>query len=126
MNGSPVLEEPRKQNVSFSPFFKGGENKVEETTLAVVTDEEIGFYERNKGFGMFRILDQKEGDKRLVWNRLSLGDISEAHRMFDRFIGEGLQAYRVGSDGKQGGRMESFDPTAEEVLFLPIKLVVGG
>lgn len=113
-------------NVFFSPIAKSKKTKSVETTLESPTDETISQFEHNKQYGIFRILDQKEGDKRLVWNRLSLGDISEAERMFNSFIGEGLAAYRVGGDGKQGAAMTKFDPTAEEVIFLPIKLVAGG
>lgn len=128
MSTTIVHEEvvPQKTTVSFSPFSQGTKAVEVETTLAVVSDEGMEKFENNKQFGLFRILDQKHGDKRLVWNRLNMGDISEAHRMFDRFNGEGLQAYRVGGDGKAGERMTKFDPTAEEVIFLPMKLVVGG
>lgn len=97
-----------------------------ETSLAVATDDMIETFEKDRKFGIFRILNQKDGDKRLVWNRLSLADMNEASRMFDQFTAEGLQGYRVGGDGRQGERMEKFDPTAEEVIFLPIKLVAGG
>lgn len=112
--------------VNFSVIAKDKRTKSIETTLESPTDETISQFEHNKQYGIFRILDQKEGDKRLVWNRLNMGDISEAERMFNSFIGEGLAAYRVGGDGKQGAAMTKFDPTAEEVIFLPVKLVAGG
>lgn len=101
-------------------------NRTVDTILEVADDSTIGKFEHNKSFGIFRILDQTDGDKRLVWNRLSMADISEADRMFKQFMSEGLSPYRVGGDGKQGAAMDKFDPTAEEVIFLPIKLVVGG
>ncbi len=112
--------------IDFSPFSQGRPLRNLETSLQAPNDKEFALIEGNKGFGIFRILDQKEGDKRLVWNRMSMGDIAEAGRMFDQFIKEGLSAYRVGGDGRQGAPMDRFDPTAEEVLFLPIKLVAGG
>jgi hypothetical protein len=112
--------------VKFSPIANGRPYLELETTLGAPSDEEFTPIENNPDFGVFRILDQKEGDKRLVWNRLSMGDISEANRMFDRFVSEGLDPYRVGGDGKTGARMDKFDPTAEEVIFLPIKMVAGG
>jgi len=113
--------------VVFNPI--SGNNRIShsiDTNLQIATDENISDFEHNKQFGIFRILDQKEGDKRLVWNRLSLSDISEADKMFNQFISQGLTAYRVGGDGKQGSPMEKFDPTAEEVIFLPMKMVAGG
>ena len=113
--------------VTFTPLAKNKRlNRTVETTLEIADDSTIGKFEHNKNFGIFRILDQVEGDKRLVWNRLSLSDISEADRMFNQFVSEGLSPYRVGGDGKQGTAMDKFDPTAEEIIFLPIKLVVGG
>lgn len=112
--------------IDFSPFSQGKIHVNLETSLRTPNDQEFALIEGNKNFGVFRILDQKEGDKRLVWNRMSMGDIAEAGRMFDQFIKEGLSAYRVGGDGRQGARMDGFDPTAEEVLFLPIKMVAGG
>lgn len=114
-------------NVIFAPFFGNKKlTKAIDTTLEVVDDSTIGKFEHNKRFGMFRILDQAEGDKRLVWNRLSMADIREADRMFSQFVKEGLSPYRVGGDGKQGSAMDKFDPTVEEVIFLPMKLVAGG
>ena len=112
--------------ISFSLIANGRDHVSIETTLEAPNDAQMPQFEHNKQFGVFRILDQKEGDKRLVWNRLSLGDISEAERMFNQFSSQGLAPYRVGGDGRQGAAMKSFDPTAEEVIFLPIKLIGGG
>lgn len=117
---------PTPTVIDFSPFSKSRPLRKLKTSLQVPDDQEFALIEGNKDFGVFRILDQKAGDKRLVWNRMSMGDIAEAGRMFDQFIKEGLAAYRVGGDGKQGDSISKFDPTAEEILFLPIKLVAGG
>lgn len=112
--------------INFSPLANARPYRELKTTLQVPSDQEFSLIEGNKAFGVFRILDQREGDKRLVWNRMSMADIAEADRMFDKFIKEGFNAYRVGGDGKQGAPMNAFDPTAEEVIFLPVKLLAGG
>jgi hypothetical protein len=76
---------------------------------------------------MFRILSQEKGDERLVWNSRSLVDIQGAKKMFIEFVKKGLKPFRVGIDGKATSEvMREFDPLAEEVIFMPMALVVGG
>jgi hypothetical protein len=90
--------------------------------LRVVGDEPVP-----EGCGMFRIMTAKDGDKRVVWNSTSLTEISAARRMFMDCVREGLVPYRVGTDGKATTKiMDEFDPAAEEVIFLPVRLVRGG
>jgi len=80
-----------------------------------------------KGHGMFRIMTAKDGDKRVVWNCAVLQEISAARKMFMDCVKEGLVPYRVGTDGKPTSEvMDEFDPEAEEVVFLPVRLVRGG
>ena len=75
----------------------------------------------------FRILDQLHGDKRLTWDSRSLREINAAKEMFVELIKEGLTPYKVGLNGKKTSEvMTEFDPTAEEVLFIPMQLVTGG
>lgn len=109
------------------PLFEGSNITEEvETSLTVATDENIKEFEDNPNFGIFRILDPKKGDERLVWNRMNTGDIREAESRFKEFMSKGLTPFRVDPGGGKGDRMTSFDPLAEEVLFLPEKMVVGG
>ena len=80
-----------------------------------------------EGCGMFRILDKKHGDKRVVWNRMNLPEIRSAKKMFDDLVEEGLVPYRVGPGGaRTNSVMQEFDATAEEVVFAPVQLAVGG
>ena len=79
------------------------------------------------GCGMFRILNQVDGDKRVVWNRMNLPEIRSAKQMFNDLIAEGLVPYRVGPGGARSNSvMREFDATAEEVIFIPVPLAVGG
>lgn len=79
------------------------------------------------GHFMFRILSQEKGDERLIWNSRSLPDIQAAKRMFVDLIKKGLKPFKVGVNGAATSEvMDEFDPTAEEVIFLPCSLVVGG
>jgi len=112
--------------VKFSAFEKSNIKVEEETTLTCVTDDDISRFENNPQYGMFRILNQIDGDKRLVWNRMNMADINEAEKMFNSFIGEGMVAHRIGGDGKPGVKIENFDPTAEEIIFIPMKMVTAG
>lgn len=80
-----------------------------------------------KQFGVFRIMTAKDGDRRIVWNRLSLVEIKEARKMFNNLIKEGMVPYLVGTGGKASSEvMDEFDPLAEEVIFLPVSAIVGG
>lgn len=75
----------------------------------------------------FRVMTPKDGDKRLVWCRRIIDEIKAAKKMFIDLITEGMVPYRVGVDGVASAEvMDEFDPTAEEVIFMPIKAVVGG
>lgn len=79
------------------------------------------------GYFMFRILSQEKGDERLVWNSRSLREIHAAKEMFVDLIKKGLKPFKVGLNGKATSEvMNEFDPTAEEVIFLPQAFVAGG
>ena len=79
------------------------------------------------GFGCMRIPTMKDGDKRVVWDKLDLQQIAEAQLTFNKLIAEGLKAYRVGVDGrKTAEEIDEFDPHAEEIIFVQMAVVVGG
>ncbi len=81
----------------------------------------------NKGNRTYRILTQKDGDKRVVWDSNDLQQIIDAKTMFDECIQKGLVPYKVGTGGRATSEvMDEFDPDAEEVIFLPVAAVVGG
>jgi hypothetical protein len=76
--------------------------------------------------GIFQIMNPKDGDKRVVWDSNSLAEIQAAKQMFDD-LKKHLTPYRVGANGKASSKqMDEFDPLAEQVIFLPIKMVQGG
>ena len=77
--------------------------------------------------GVLHIMNPKDGDKRVVWDSGSLAEIRAAKEMFDNLKKQGLTPYQVGTAGKATSqKMEEFDPMAEQVLFLPLKLAAGG
>ena len=79
------------------------------------------------GESCFRILSQEAGDDRIVWDRRSSEEIREARKLFLELVQEGLEPYRADEDGnKTGVLMKEFDPGAEEVIFLPKPMLVGG
>ena len=80
-----------------------------------------------KGCGVLKILTKDDGDKRVVWDSAVMQEIHAAKAMFDRLVQEGLVPYLVGNGGKATDQvMQKFDPTAEEILFLPVQMVAGG
>lgn len=78
-------------------------------------------------FGMFRILSQKDGDRRVVWCRRVIKEIKAAKKMFMDLLSKGMVPYKVGVDGKASVEvMDEFDPCAEEVIFMPVQAIRGG
>jgi hypothetical protein len=76
---------------------------------------------------VFRIISQDKGDERLTWSSRSLAEIQAAKELFVKLIKKGLKPFKVGVDGAATSKvMDEFDPTAEEVIFLPQALVCGG
>jgi hypothetical protein len=89
----------------------------------------LGTNERpKKGWGCFRVLTAKDGDKRITWDSGDLDQINDAKQLFDELKREGLTAYRVGLDGRMTAEeMDAFDPDAEEVIFIAkATQVIGG
>lgn len=77
--------------------------------------------------GVFRILSQADGDKRIVWNRFSIPEIGAAEKLFEELRAEGMVPYKVGTDGnKSSEKLDKFDPAAEEIIFIPTQAIVGG
>jgi len=80
-----------------------------------------------EGHFCFRILDPLKGDERLTWDSRDFRQIKAAKDMFVNLIKKGLKPFKVGVGGKASSEvMSEFDPTAEEVIFLPQALVAGG
>jgi hypothetical protein len=80
-----------------------------------------------KGFGLFRVLTAKDGDKRVTWDSRSFEQITEAKSMFDDLVSKGQVPYKVGLNGKATSEvMTEFDPHAEEIIFLPVPMLTGG
>jgi hypothetical protein len=83
--------------------------------------------EPRKYHNIFRVMTAKDGDKRVIWDCRDLAQINDAKAMFDELVAQGLVPYKVGFDGGATSEvMDMFDPAAEEVIFLPTSLVVGG
>lgn len=110
------------QTIDLHPV-KGGNRlsqiKVDLPTLGV--DEDVP-----AGCGIMRIINAK-GDDRIAWNKMNLTEINRAKDAFDELVVKGLVPYRVGINGKAASEtMSEFDPAAEEVIFLPVALAIGG
>ena len=82
--------------------------------------------EPQTGDRCWRILSHS-GDDRIVWDSGSLADISGALKLFKQMIDKGLKPFRVDASGKRSPEeMKTFDPHAEEVVFVPMPVAVGG
>jgi len=77
--------------------------------------------------GCFRVMSQKDGDKRVVWSRKVIAEIKAAKQMFLDLISKGMTPYKVGVDGAATSEvMKEFDPIAEEIIFIPVRALAGG
>lgn len=95
----------------------------------VLSDEELDsmYALMSEDMRIFRIMTPSEGDKRVIWNSRNIAEIADAKKMFLDLIKQGMIPFRVGLDGKQSSeRMDTFDPSASEVIFLPMPAIVGG
>lgn len=80
--------------------------------------------------GVLRVLSH-HGDDKTEWNYTAVlaGDpeaeaaVAEAERIFAEHRSRGATAVRV-TPGEPGQRMDTFDPTAPEIVMIP--RVVGG
>lgn len=101
-------------------------------SIDVIIGESLGLLEsptdKPKPFhGVMRVMTPQDGDKRVTWDSRDFTQIREAKEMFDKCVAEGLVPYCVDTLGKASPQvMTDFDPHAEEVIFLPIRQVVGG
>lgn len=98
-------------------------------TLEVPDELQVleGIEEPSLGSFVFRIIDALHGDKRITWDSRSLLEIQAAKKMFLNLIKEGFTPYKVGVNGNKTSEvMKEFDAKAEEIIFLPTKLVAGG
>jgi hypothetical protein len=80
-----------------------------------------------KGSGCMRIPTEADGDKRVIWDNQDLEQIAEAELTFNNLIAQGMEAYKVGIDGKKSSeKIFEFDPHAEEIIFVQLAMVAGG
>ena len=91
--------------------------------------------EKPEGFGMFRILHQEHGDKRLIWDPTDFVQINEAKKLYRDLIAEGFVPYYI--DPKTGETtsmpMDEFDSQVgevfleeREIIMVPMQHAVGG
>jgi len=98
----------------------------------VVIPEPLRLVDNGEDLGLeqprvWRVLTAKDGDRRVVWDAMSIPEINSARETFNQLVSEGMVPYRVGVNGTPSSEvMSEFDPTAEEVIFMPMRAVVGG
>lgn len=106
-----------------------GKNQVEIPEILQRGEDEVWsktWLEDDQDRRLYRILG-KHGDERVVWNCRVLAEIGAAKKMFTDLLSKGMLPYKVGTDGKRTSEvMDEFDPSAEEVIFLPVKAIAGG
>lgn len=114
--------------IDISPLSVGGKaTNLKETVVIPPGLQRMKGARPDEHHGVFRILHPEFGDERLTWDSRDFEQIKAAKKMFLDLIKKGLKPFMVGRDGKVSSKaMAEFDPRAEEVVFLPTKLVKGG
>jgi len=59
------------------------------------------------------------GHAEISWNPGVPSEVEFAESTFDDMTDKGYRAFRVEGANLQGGRMDSFDPTARKIMFVP-------
>jgi hypothetical protein len=109
----------------------GSEGKPSKATAKIDIPDSLGILDHDEPVpqdcGMFSILTEADGDKRVVWNTLSIPEINDAKEMFNNLIAKGMTAFAVGLDGQQTSReLKFFEATAGEVVFAPARALRAG
>ena len=107
------------------------DNKGKRTTVEVGIPEELQIYTKRppkkKKIGVMRVITIKDGDRRIVWDPMSIAEINAARKMFNDLVKQGMKPYQVGTDGSASAKvMRKFDPHAAECIFLPLGMICGG
>jgi hypothetical protein len=63
------------------------------------------------------ILD-KTGHTKIGWNPNNEDEVEFAREVFEEKTAAGFRAFRI-RDGEQSTRMETFDPSAREMMLVP-------
>jgi len=75
-----------------------------------------------------RVMTPEDGDKRLTWDPNSKEEVFDAKELWEQLIKEGMDPYRV--DQKTGKvtaeKLKIFYAKLGEVVFLPVRAMVGG
>lgn len=58
-----------------------------------------------------------EGDMKIIWDPEKAVEVEQARASFNDLTEKGYNAYSVGSEGKKGDRIRSFDPKAEKIII---------
>jgi len=77
--------------------------------------------------GVFRILNPSSGDDRLTWDKRDFRAMQDARQTYIDLVKKGFKPFRVDATGKQTTEaMQEFDPLAQQVIFVPMRPVMGG
>jgi hypothetical protein len=75
----------------------------------------------------YRILNPKTGDDRLTWDTRDFQAMQDARKTYLDLIQKGYKPFKVDPQGKKTNQpMITFDPTASQVIFVPMSPVIGG
>ena len=132
MQSTKEIKEEKKESREIDVAMLRFGNKPSNVSTTIKIPDSLGIMDNPsqkapKGFGCFRIMTPQDGDKRVVWDSRDFAQITEAKAMFDELVVQGLVPYCVGLNGRASSEvMVEFDPYAEEIIFLPVAMVVGG
>ena len=61
----------------------------------------------------------KEGDTKITWTPGNAAEVDNARSQFEFFRGKGYAAFRMSGNDQRGEQMNTFDPAAQRIVFVP-------
>jgi hypothetical protein len=65
------------------------------------------------------IIPDASGHTSVTWDPAVADEVEVAESTFDDMVGKGYRAFKMTGSGEQGARMDTFDPKAAKVMFVP-------
>ena len=65
-----------------------------------------------------QVLD-RTGHTSIAWNPDNTDEVATARATFRAMRDKGYRAFRIGRGGRQGERLDEFDPNAEQIMLVP-------
>ena len=67
-----------------------------------------------------RIMNEKAGDLKVIWDKDNQTEVDAAEEQFDSLLKKGYIAYTVDKKGEKAKQIRKFDADAEKIILAPM------